>query len=605
MDFSGRSTGSAASNGGIPNHPQSIYTPGSGLVQHQQQQQLQQNFNQMQMQQQMRNQDQTQPPQMQQNIEKSFSNTSSSHHPMNTASFPSQVRIDTSIPAVPGTSAGPSKSISHSTGVSAPTQTLPVEEIRKLLRECDWVDKTIWSARQIFGGQALNGFLRSTATVQRVKKQRARQTASTKAKHPTEQSAAPDDASMKRDADVASQAAEEALKKEIMNSRTAKKLKTELESGIDFCELMHETIRSIIKDINPMFVPPPPLGKELPDQNAKPMPAPGISATAPPISQAMPFSGQMPVPSTSVDKGVQHLPPASPMQSKVSNPSSTSAVSPSYPHGSSLRKLRKKKLPPNAEPAPKLSEFDESGKKRYPKKEQLHRISQVLRFRALREGDLVAARPSSRDLWILAKVLKSYPGFTMAPDEFLQLSESKRDNLFREKVLIKDVEEKHDGSSVLVDRKLILPLPRNFSEAADWGQRVKKGSRVYAMYPQTTSLYPATVVDNSTYCRDDDDIVVVEFDGDEPDTTGMIPKCHIPARFVTIIPREFAASQPPSANAKKKGGATGTSSGDVVQSAAAAMLDSDAFGNLDDMTFDDALPALDGFDDLDFDLFEG
>jgi hypothetical protein len=39
--------------------------------------------------------------------------------------------------------------------------------------------------------------------------------------------------------------------------------------------------------------------------------------------------------------------------------------------------------------------------------------------------------------------------------------------------------------------------------------------RVYAMYPKTTSLYPATVIDNSTYCRGDDNIVVVEFDGDE------------------------------------------------------------------------------------------
>jgi hypothetical protein len=46
--------------------------------------------------------------------------------------------------------------------------------------------------------------------------------------------------------------------------------------------------------------------------------------------------------------------------------------------------------------------------------------------------------------------------------------------------------------------------------------RIKKGSRVYAMYPQTTSLYSATVIDSTTYCRDDDDIIVVEFDGEEP-----------------------------------------------------------------------------------------
>lgn len=49
--------------------------------------------------------------------------------------------------------------------------------------------------------------------------------------------------------------------------------------------------------------------------------------------------------------------------------------------------------------------------------------------------------------------------------------------------------------------------------------RCKKGSRVYAMYPHTTSLYSATVIDNTTYCRQDDDIIVVEFDGDEPGKT--------------------------------------------------------------------------------------
>lgn len=45
--------------------------------------------------------------------------------------------------------------------------------------------------------------------------------------------------------------------------------------------------------------------------------------------------------------------------------------------------------------------------------------------------------------------------------------------------------------------------------------RLKKGLRIYAMYPHTTSLYVATVVDNMTYCRGDDDIIVVEFDEDE------------------------------------------------------------------------------------------
>jgi hypothetical protein len=61
------------------------------------------------------------------------------------------------------------------------------------------------------------------------------------------------------------------------------------------------------------------------------------------------------------------------------------------------------------------------------------------------------------------------------------------------------------------------------------------------MYPSTTSLYSATVIDNTTYCRNEDDIVVVEFDGDEDDF-GHLPSRHIPARFVTLIPQEFPAS---------------------------------------------------------------
>jgi len=117
--------------------------------------------------------------------------------------------------------------------------------------------------------------------------------------------------------------------------------------------------------------------------------------------------------------------------------------------------------------------------------------------------------------------------------------------LFRDKVLIKDVEEKEVGSTNAVGRPFVLPLPRTFEEAADWGARFcKRGSRVYAMYPQTTSLYSGTVIDHTTYCRGDDDILVVEFDGEEHDASGSVQHYHIPARFVTLIPKEFPASKP-------------------------------------------------------------
>lgn len=82
-------------------------------------------------------------------------------------------------------------------------------------------------------------------------------------------------------------------------------------------------------------------------------------------------------------------------------------------------------------------------------------------------------------------------------------------------MIVKDAEEKASAAPIAVARQLVLPLPRTYGEAAEWGTRLKKGMRVYAMYPHTTSLYVATVIDNTTFCRGDDDIIVVEFDEDE------------------------------------------------------------------------------------------
>ena len=127
------------------------------------------------------------------------------------------------------------------------------EQQAVLLAQTNWIDRTLWVSRQLFGGQALNGFLRATATAQRVKKQRAHQTASARAK--TTITPPNDD----------QQQAEEQLKLAVMNARMAKKIKTEFKSGLQFCEFLHGTIRQLLQDMDPVaFVPPPPLGRELP-----------------------------------------------------------------------------------------------------------------------------------------------------------------------------------------------------------------------------------------------------------------------------------------------------------------------------------------------------
>lgn len=51
---------------------------------------------------------------------------------------------------------------------------------RERLERCDWKDRLIYSSRMLLGGNNVNGFLRGTATAQRIKKQRARQVGITK-----------------------------------------------------------------------------------------------------------------------------------------------------------------------------------------------------------------------------------------------------------------------------------------------------------------------------------------------------------------------------------------------------------------------------------------
>lgn len=53
-------------------------------------------------------------------------------------------------------------------------------------------------------------------------------------------------------------------------------------------------------------------------------------------------------------------------------------------------------------------------------------------------------------------------------------------------------------------------------------------------------------------------IIVVQFDGDEDDK-GIVPQRHIPARFVSLIPREFPASK--NKNRKRKSATVSTLGG--------------------------------------------
>jgi len=217
------------------------------------------------------------------------------------------------------------------------------------------------------------------------------------------------------------------------------------------------------------------------------------------------------------------------------------------PNGSTLRKHRK--VHPFPIPTDAEESFTDSAGRKLTKKAAAFYTSDRNRFRTLDVGNYVAARVASHELWILARIVQTWK----APEtaelqsiDYYNMTEAKRELMLgdQKEALIRDVEgEYNDIKSV--QRQFILPLPKSYAEASEWCHKcIRKACRVYAMYPSTTSLYCATVIDYTTYCRGEDDIVVVEFDGDEDDVTGCIPQRHIPARFVTLIPREFESSAP-------------------------------------------------------------
>lgn len=114
--------------------------------------------------------------------------------------------------------------------------------------------------------------------------------------------------------------------------------------------------------------------------------------------------------------------------------------------------------------------------------------------------------PSSGDpMWILAKITNSNPA---------------RDEYEIEDVDTGDEDEQESHKSYIVTREDLVIIPKSFSQHLGY----EKGSRVLAMYPDTTCFYPATIADidgKEYYLHFDDD-----------DENGKTPKRKVNYRYV-------------------------------------------------------------------------
>jgi len=351
----------------------------------------------------------------------------------------------------------------------------------------------------------------------------------------------------------------ERVKAKTFNVRVAEKMIGEMNQGLQFCDLMADTIGSILKEIdpnNPLIAAP--AAPSLLEIQQNPRVADTMAAMHA-ISSAV--SASLQEPNKGGGGGVRGASSAQqsregPMTKGLSSSSHNArppnighvaeTVAQGNPQGSTLRKLRKRsntKAYGDRDLTALIGDHDDNGKK-LTKKELSSRLFEATRFRTLNEGDYVSAKLPGQNLWILARVVKQWNAVQVPLKEILEMSDAKREALFKVNVFIQ-VNDEYTGdlsSATAVKRQHILPLARSHTEGNDWGKRLRKGSRVYAIYPKTTTFYCATVIDCTTYCRNQDDVIVVEFDDDEDDS-GIVPQRHIPARFVTLVPREYETNK--------------------------------------------------------------
>ena len=293
---------------------------------------------------------------------------------------------------------------------------------------------------------------------------------------------------------------EERLKHETMNGRLAKKIRQDMLAGKEFCDNLAFVLQGILTDLDSTIAQ---------EDAAKA----AANKAAPPSTKADKEAKRKAKEAKAKAKAAAAEAKANPpAAAKPKIPEDLNAETVADGWGSTLRKVRKRpkdkiqKMALSKEDEDLMNPFDKSGKRTLSKKEVGYRSFNITRFRSLRAGDYVAARMASHELWILARVAKDWDALDVSHSELLNMSEAKREALFSNQMVhIKDIEDGDAAKAKPVARHLVLPLPRTFDEAEDWCARCRKGTRVYAMYPSTTSLYCATAVDNTTFCRGDDE----------------------------------------------------------------------------------------------------
>ena len=294
--------------------------------------------------------------------------------------------------------------------------------------------------------------------------------------------------------------------REALNTRTIQKIEQEFDCSMHFCSTLRSAVINVLKEIDPHGL---------------------YAIPSTPSIMASNLEKTVSTNNMNQNKDVENA------RASKSKSEQSSLSRSEQPFHSTLRSNRRMEPKHNHAIAKLLRDMGND--------EPQQLFGNKIRFRNLIQGDFVAKKVPGKDEYVLAKVMKRWISPKVSGTSLMQMSDQERISFFgHNKVCIQeDVEGKNKRNNVsYFDRQDILPMPRSYLEASTWGTKLfMKGIRVLAMYPigNSPTLYEATVIDNSTWCRDLDDIVVIEFDGDKC-TPGDVPKRHVPARCMTLLP---------------------------------------------------------------------
>jgi len=398
-------------------------------------------------------------------------------------------------------------------------QTDLMDNVQKLR---SWEEKLIAIGDHLFGGVSHNFFFKCLSTCSKMRKSRARQV---KSRNTQKQSVSnpPDDSSLPNKATDNNSTTSELTQhkrlpvkaklyadhEEVMdalNERTVQKLQSEYKHSIKFCMFILNTMESIVHDIE---------RQQSNERNHS------ISENRNESNKNHPKEVQSHI-SQEAKREANHIFQRSTSLS-VSKPESSTVNSAmteiQIPKGITLRSERNMPFPiPDV--ADPYVQFEST------------------RYRELFAGDIVAAKdPNSEDLWLIGKVMESW-----SPSNLKEMNSSKLDVIYSSAISIEIMANDKKPYVLRVKRQYVLPFPRSYKESTEWTNRYKPGIFVLAVHPGHSTLHRARVIDNTTWCKGNDDILVVKYDGDKDNFLSK-GEHFILARLVTLIPKDLEKSK--------------------------------------------------------------